>query len=186
MMDCLDKNDKYRLVKAKGGMGNRMLCAVTGIIYGQLTGRKTVVDWCDMTYSNDGSNSFSRFFSNPSVYPETILPERGTVRPSIWKNHLHKSMNQMLEQFDPDKHSSIRIHKKYSIDVRRLDFQEDVAVFWNYNHCIGHLLRHLRGMNYPFAGLTVNQIIRRMLHEQLSLKENIKKKIANFKASHWP
>ena len=39
-----DKNvNKYLLVKAKGGMGNRMLCAVTGVLYGNLTERWIIV-----------------------------------------------------------------------------------------------------------------------------------------------
>lgn len=43
-MNSLDKTgDKYLVVKAKGGMGNRMLCAITGILYGQITSRLTVL-----------------------------------------------------------------------------------------------------------------------------------------------
>ena len=68
----LMSNNRYLIIKAKGGMGNRMLCAVTGILYGQLTGRCTVVDWRDVSYSNDGGNTFSQFFDCPNVYPETI------------------------------------------------------------------------------------------------------------------
>ena len=106
-MDSIDKNnDKYVLVKAKGGMGNRMLCTVTGLLYGQLTGRKVIVDWRDMAYSNDGTNSFNEFFSGDPVHPETTLPENGTVWPEIWKGHLQRSMSEMLHQFDPDKHAN--------------------------------------------------------------------------------
>jgi hypothetical protein len=84
IVDCRDKRgDKYLVVKAKGGMGNRMLCAVTGILYGQLTGRKTIIDWRDRSYSDDGSNTFFRFFDAPQVFPENILPKNASICPDI-------------------------------------------------------------------------------------------------------
>jgi len=73
-MDETDNDSKYVLVKAKGGMGNRMLCALTGLLYGQLTGRKVIVDWRDQAYSKDGTNSFSKFFPHASAHSEAILP----------------------------------------------------------------------------------------------------------------
>lgn len=186
MMDCLDKNDKYLLVKAKGGMGNRMLCAITGIIYGQLTGRLTIIDWRDESYSNNGSNVFAKFFSSPSVHPETVLPQEGTVRPSIWTDKLNRPVGNMIQTYDPNKHSSIWIHRKYSVDMSKLDYEEDVLVFWYYTQRIRALRRHLRNPKYGFPGLTIAQIIRKMLQEQFILNDDIRQRIADFKAKNWP
>lgn len=186
MNDSNLENNKYLLVKAKGGMGNRMLCAVTGIIYGQLTGRMTVVDWRGEGYTNDGSNTFSRFFSCPSVYPETILPKDTTVRPKVWDGQLHKSMGQMLHEYDPNKHSSIRIHRKYSIDVSRLDYDEDIIVFWYYTGRIRALKKHLSNGQTSFAGLDTNGIIHKVLSERMTLHKDIRQQIDDFKAKHWP
>lgn len=177
--------DKYLLVKAKGGMGNRMLCAVTGIIYGQLTDRKVIIDWRDGAYSNDGSNTFSEFFSCASVCSESVLPEDGTNRPKIWEGKLHKSMSQMLHEYDPDKHRSIVIHRKYSVDVRRLDYDEDIIVFWYYTGRVRALKRHLRNRQDGFAGLDTNGIIRDMLTEQMLLRKDIRQQIEEFKTKHW-
>ena len=179
------QNNKYLLVKAKGGMGNRMMCAITGIIYGQLTGRLTVVDWRDKSYSDDGTNAFAKFFSCPSVHPETILPGEGTIRPSVWVNELHKSMGTMISEHDPDKHNSIRIHRKYSVDVSELEYDEDILVFWYYTQRIRALRKHLSDPKYGFAGLTTAQIIHKVLLEKLSLHDDIRQRIAGFKAKNW-
>jgi hypothetical protein len=180
-----NNNDRYVLVKAKGGMGNRMLCALTGILYGELTGRRVVVDWRDAAYSNDGSNSFTRFFSHPSIRPEAALPKDATLRPAIWKGHMDRSMSQMIHEFDPDKHTSMRIHRKYSVDVRRLYYPENVVVFWNYSHCMHHLEYHLRGTKHRYAGLSATQIIQAMLRNELALNQSIQKRVAEFKKANW-
>ncbi len=178
-------NDKYLVVKAKGGMGNRMLCAVTGIIYGQITGRKTIIDWRDKSYSNDGSNTFLSLFSCPGIHSETIFPNEATIQPNIWDGNLHKSMSQMLHEYDPNKHSSITIHRKYSIDVSKLDYDEDIVVFWYYTGRIKALKKHLSNGQAGFAGLDTNGIIRKVLTEQMTLHKDIRRRIEEFKAKHW-
>ena len=179
--------DKYLVVKAKGGMGNRMLCAITGILYGQLTDRLTVIDWRDAAYSNDGSNTFSRFFNASCVYPEIILPKNVAIRPDIWTGQLHKSMSAMLSEQDPNKHSSIWIHRKYSVDVRRLDYDEDIVVFWHYTGRIKALKAALWDADCGFTGLDVGMIIRKVLLEQMKLSDEVCRRIDDFKFSaSWP
>lgn len=180
------KNDKYLVVKAKGGMGNRMFCAVTGILYGQLTGRMTVIDWRDGTYSNNGSNTFSEFFKNPRVYPETVLPKKATIRPNIWASQLDKSMSNMIHTYDPDKHSSIRIHRKYSVDIRRLDYDEDIVVFWYYTGRIRAIERHLRNLQDSLSGLDTNEIIRKVLLEEMTLSDEVRQRLDDYKSANWP
>ncbi|OHB61000.1 MAG: hypothetical protein A2167_01140 [Planctomycetes bacterium RBG_13_46_10] len=182
-----ESNIKCLIVKAKGGMGNRMLCAVTGILYGQLSGRKTVVDWRDGAYSNDGSNTFSRFFNVPFVFPETILPENASVSPSIWTGQLHRSMSSMISQYDPNKHSSIWIHRKYSIDVRKIDYEEDIVVFWYYTQRIQALKKHLQNPDSGFAGLDTAGVIRKVLVEQMKVSDEVRQRIDDFKSkAGWP
>jgi hypothetical protein len=180
-------NSKFLLVKAKGGMGNRMLCAVTGILYGQIAGRQTIIDWRDAAYSNDGSNTFSRFFSAPQVLSETIIPSNPSVRPDIWTGQLDKSMSTMLSENDPDKHRSIRIHRKYSIDVRILDYPEDIVVFWYYMGRVRALRANLQSSGNGFAGLSIDAIIRKVLLEQMRLSDEMCRRIDDFKSAiGWP
>jgi len=186
-MSSNDKNvAKYLVVKAKGGMGNRMLCAITGIIYGQLTGRMTVIDWRDAGYSNDRSNTFSRFFDCHCIYPETVFPAMATIRPAVWKNNLDKSMSEMISRFDPKKHSSLRIHRKYSVDIRRLDYDEDIVVFWYYTGRIRAIERHLRNRQNSLAGLDTNEIIRKVLLEEMKLSDEVRQHLDDYKSANWP
>jgi hypothetical protein len=181
------KNNKYLVVKAKGGMGNRMMCAVTGILYGQLTGRLTVIDWRDAAYSNDGSNTFSRFFNAPQVMPEIILPNNASVYPHIWTGQLDKSMSTMLSENDPDKHRSILIHRKYSIDVRIPDYAEDIVVFWYYMGRVRALKTNLQSSCNGFTGLSIDAIIRKVLIEQMKPSDGIRRRIDDFKSTIcWP
>jgi len=55
------------IVKTKGGMGNRMLCAASGILWAKAVGRVPFVDWRDEAYSRERENSFFHFFENPAV-----------------------------------------------------------------------------------------------------------------------
>ena len=81
----------YVLVKGKAGLGNRMLSAMTGVLYAMLSQRNLVVDWSDSTYSDDGQNVFPKLFKVPnseaqlpvSAYElcETIAVE-GSVEPT--------------------------------------------------------------------------------------------------------
>ncbi len=176
---------KYLLVKAKGGMGNRMLCAVTGILYGQLSGRVTVIDWRDQFYSNDDSNAFSTFFSCPSVQPATVLPAQGSIRPAIWANDRDTSMALMLARHDLTHERSIFIHRKYSVDVRVLDYEETVVVFWYYTQRIRALFDHLRAQHPRLTGLGIEAVIRQVLTTQMLLRDEIQRQIADFKARHW-
>jgi hypothetical protein len=45
----------FLLVKGRASLGNRILSALTGILYARLTGRRLLVDWRDEVYSDDGT-----------------------------------------------------------------------------------------------------------------------------------
>lgn len=177
--------DKYLVIKGKGGMGNRMLCALTGLLYGELTGRKTIIDWRDACYSDDGSNAFGSLFHNDHVCPVNILPRDASIRPAIWNGNLHKSMVEMVNEYDNGNHASVFLHLKYSVDVRKLDYDEDVLVFWNYMHCIPSLWSHLRRHSHPLGGLSTQEVIKRGLKAYLPPAEAVKEKVRQFKAAHW-
>jgi len=175
----------YVIVKAKGGMGNRMLCAATGLLYAQLSGRRVIVDWSDITYSNDGTNVFTSFFRCPTVNLADSLPVDGSVRPALWRGQLGRSVSQMLHEHDPNKHNSIRIHRKYSIDVSCIDYEEDVVVFWYYKERLRALQSVLARCGHKYAGLTRTEILRRMLTEDLLPAWPVRERSERFRREHW-
>jgi hypothetical protein len=96
-------------------------------------------------------------------------------------------MSAMIGEYDPNKHSSIWIHRKYSIDVRRLDYDEDIAVFWYYTGRIRALKAHLRNSDRSFAGLDSDGIVRKALLEQMKISDEVRRRIDDFKSSAgWP
>src|SRR5436190_15007750 len=91
-------NCKYLVVKGKAGLGNRMLFALTGILYARLTDRRAVIDWRDHTYSDDGSNAFPRLFDCSSCGTTDELPVTDSVAPTIWRGSLAKSVGGRRRQ----------------------------------------------------------------------------------------
>lgn len=73
-------SDRYLLVKGRAGLGNRMLCALTGILYARLAGRRLLVDWSDPIYAEGGLNVFHRYFRCPRQTPPTAFPRRTRSR----------------------------------------------------------------------------------------------------------
>src|SRR6476660_4408245 len=99
---------KYVVVKGKAGLGNRMLSAMTGILYARLCGRRIVVDWSDLTYSNDGSNVFPRLFLLPDSDAKLPPGARESVYPPLWRDRLDKSASEVVEEVNPKAHNSRR------------------------------------------------------------------------------
>ncbi|MDF2388907.1 hypothetical protein JMG10_46270, partial [Nostoc ellipsosporum NOK] len=92
-------NNKYLLIKGRAGLGNRILCLLGSILYAQLTSRKLIVDWSDPTYSDDGSNIFSKLFTIDNVEQTTDIPDTNSIFPSIWKGNLDLSITQIFQKY---------------------------------------------------------------------------------------
>jgi hypothetical protein len=181
-----DHPSQFLLIKAKGGMGNRMLCTVSGLLYARLARRMPVVDWRDNTYSADGINAFPAFFTTPNLLPPEQLPASEDIAPPIWKGHVDLHLARLLHRNDPSRHSSIFIHRKYSIDVRRLDYPEKIAVFWYYTHRINQLRSalHQRPDLVPDSSSTT-AILRHLLIHDLPLQPHILDRIQSFQSEYW-
>lgn len=172
------------IVKTKGGMGNRMLCAASGILWAKAVGREVFVDWRDEAYSRERENSFPHFFDNPAVR-RTPPTDAGDIYPPVWRGHLDKSVSEMLHAHDPDKHSSLTIHKKYSIDPARADYPEPTVVFWYYMGRFEAVARLARRRLPGYADLSVEQVARKAIREELPLAAGVRQHIDAFAAAHW-
>jgi len=170
-------NSQYVVVKGKAGMGNRMLCALTGLLYAQLSGRRLIIDWSDFTYSNDGSNAFFRYFQSPLCDPDWAIPPTEAVWPEIWQGRLSESANNLLDDLDPDKHAKPTIYRKYSFDVGRLDYPQDVLVMWCFSHLIPRLRRHFPSKLPELVRLSDIQILTKLLNEQMTLADDLQQRV---------
>ena len=135
------------LIKAKGGFGNRILSAVSGLVYADLAGRTPVIDWRDGQYAPRGEDPFHRLFESPL---ETVadalatLDDPGDIAPAIWRGRLDRHPTDMISEFDPARHSDPRIWRKYCVDITRTDQTADLAVYWSYLPKFRHLARLMR------------------------------------------
>jgi len=139
------QGDKVLLIKAKGGLGNRMLSAITGLIYADLTGRRALIDWRDGVYAPRGQNAYPMLFDAPYAMDVAAYDGVAETVPAIWGGALDQHPVDMISTHDPTKHSSPFIYRKYCVPLGRLEREADVAVFWCYLPKPVRLQRHLVG-----------------------------------------
>lgn len=173
--------DKFLLVKGIAGLGNRMFCAVTSILYARLTGRRLLVDWSDETYSPDGSNVFHRFFLCPWCNPTDEIPATDSVRPSVWRGHLRERAENMRKPY----RGHVEFWQHTSIDLARLDYQEDVLVMWAFHEKVDLLRNHFTGAFQEFSQTSTKAILRKLLREDLILQPWIRARVEQFKRDNF-
>jgi hypothetical protein len=91
----------FLLVKARNGLGNRLLCALTGLLYARLTHRQLVIDWSDPVYSSDGRNAFDLYFRCDLCPPGIVIPADASTRPAIWRGNLHEAAIDFHARVNP-------------------------------------------------------------------------------------
>lgn len=154
-----------------------MLVALTGILYARLSDRRLIVDWSDSTYSNNGFNAFPQFFLCESSGSMDEIPATGTVCPSVWQNRLNESVATMRRD-----HNSIKeFRQKTSIDLRRLDYDEDILVMWSYHEHVNLLRSHFKGSYDELIQMSKEEILRMLLREDLLLQPRIHNMVTNLK-----
>ena len=176
--------NKYVVVKGKAGLGNRMQSLLTGILYSKLSGRKLYIDWSDPTYTNDGTNSFHRFFKCPLVSPNDQFPEADSVSPDMWNGNLHKSvrdMERLLGNFTDPEESRRRL----SIDPAKLDYSEDLLIMWTHMETVDDLRGYFNGKYKRIAYLSTDQILKELLKEYLILHSGIRERVDQFRRDHF-
>jgi nodulation protein Z len=152
-------------------------------MYARLTGRRLVIDWTDRIYSNGGSNAFHQLFQCALCDPDDEVPITDSVAPAIWRGHLRDSASQMRNWFGDSLNSET--WRDFSIDLARLEYQEDVVVLWTYNDKIDLLRNHFRGPFKNLAQASTSAILRRLLREDLVPVPRIRQRIDDFKKKHF-
>jgi hypothetical protein len=170
--------DRILVIKAKGGLGNRMLSAVCGLVYADLTGRQPVIDWRDGSYGPLGENSYPALFDSPitlGVGDVDLAP--GPVTPAIWTGHLDQTPQAMVNRFDPARHASATVYRRFCVDLSRLDQPEALAVFWCYLPKFGRLARHMAA-SPRFRGQPLESVIADYLDRYFTPRPHVRAAIA--------
>ncbi len=152
-------NDRYLIIKAKGGFGNRMLSASTGIALAALTDRIPLIDWRDGEYAAKGTNVYPLLFDSPAKIEVSALDHRADVAPDLWKGRLSQHPTDVIHELYPNSHSDPFIYRKLSIPLNHPDVPEPLAVFWSYLPKMARLRRQLR-QHPAFRRMNVDQVTR--------------------------
>lgn len=134
------------LIKAKGGLGNRMLSAASMILYANATNRQWRVDWTDGIYANKPHNAYLLLFQNKLQQPSIFDPLEHTftsVVPSIWNNRLECSPTQLISQYFPKDHTNPLAYRKMSAPIVAKHDAKQLEVFWSHTSKFGRIRRFL-------------------------------------------
>jgi hypothetical protein len=174
--------DKFLLVKGITGLGDRILCALGGILYARLSGRTLVVDWSDSLYSSGGDNVFHRFFKSQSCLPTDEIPATDSVYPAIWRDRLHETAQRIAEKYgyNPDD-----IPRELSIDLSKLDYQEDLLVLVQFHAQVDRLRAHFNGPLEELAQMPDRAILAKLLREDMVLQPEIRERVNEFKRNRF-
>ncbi len=175
---------KTVIIKGGAGMGNRMLCAASGILWAKAAKRKVYIDWRDQAYSSNEENSFFYFFENSQFLKEEPACT-SSIFPNIWNNHQNYSIGKMIGIYDPKKFSSLLIHKKYSIDPSQLYYPEDTVVFWHYTGFFEKIEHIVRNTLLEFKRFSLEEMIRKIILEEMILLPKIQDLINDYKKQNW-
>jgi hypothetical protein len=181
----VSESEKFLVVKGKAGLGNRMLAALSGILFAKLTRRRLVIDWGDETYSDDGSNVFPRLFECPDVDLATAVPDTESISPSLWRGRMAQSVAEVIQEIDPSAHTSRSGYRRFSADLTRLDHPETILVMFSYTHTIPVLRRHFREEFSYLRKMSDEEILSRLLRTNLVLHHAIRARVASWKTAHF-
>ena len=133
---------KTLVIKGKGGLGNRILSAVSGLVYADLSGRTPVIDWRDGSYAPLGINAYPLLFQSPIT--GGIVDEHSDICPAIWTGKLHRQPQDMIDAYMPQSHSNPWGYRRLCVDLKRLDHPQETAVYWSYLPKLARMQHHLR------------------------------------------
>lgn len=178
-------DERILLVKGSAGLGNRILALLTAIVYARLSGRKLVVDWSDPVYSADNRNAFAHYFECALCSTPDSIPDNVPAVPAIWSGQLHTHAREMLRLQTPGRKAGVREWRRSSVDLTRLDYPEQVAVFWSYFEQVHLLRRHFRGDTGAFRRMKTREILRSVLRENLKPAQSIRERVSGIRRA-WP
>lgn len=174
------------LIKAKGGLGNRMLAAVTGIILAQLSGRTPVIDWRDGLYVPEGTNLYPLLFRDPVGIDPAEFDASTAVAPALWAGRLAEQPVSMIARHFPNKHSSPFLYRRLSVPLTGADPAAPIGVFWSYLPKLARLRARLRA-DRRFDGRSLDAITQDMLHRHFTPNDRVRQALSDlFAGRHRP
>jgi hypothetical protein len=186
MKGSVVKPERYLVVKGTAGMGNRICCAISGLLYARLTNRRLYIDWNDRSYSDDGCNVFPLLFDHRRLGMADTLPDIEPVYPPAWRGRLQMTMGAITRLVCPGDPQGPAGRRRSAANLARLHYPQPVLVFWSFQEQIHRFRRPLARRFPEFRGRTVREILGHSLRQDLRPVESIQERVAAFRKDHLP
>ncbi|MFB0612086.1 nodulation protein NodZ [Aurantiacibacter poecillastricola] len=174
--DRQDPSEKALVIKAKGGLGNRMLSAVTGLVLARLNNRTPYVDWRDGMYLEVGDNLYPLLFEAGWMGDLAAYDKETDVAPTIWSGRLAQQPVDIIRSEFPDKHQDPLLYRKLSIDLKRADPGSRVGVYWSYIPKLKRLQSRLSRSPH-FVGKDLDTITSDMLDKHFTPVKEVRDRV---------
>ncbi|MCZ8137556.1 MAG: hypothetical protein O9266_14785 [Porphyrobacter sp.] len=134
------------VIKAKGGLGNRMLSAITGLVLARLNDRTPFIDWRDGMYVERGVNLYPLLFDAGWMGDVDQFDAATVTAPALWADRMADHPTDIIHQHFPNQHQDPFLYRKLGIPMNGPDPAERVGVFWSYlpklKRLAGRMARH--------------------------------------------
>ena len=168
--------ERALVIKAKGGLGNRMLSAVTGCVLAELNDRTPYIDWRDGMYVPSGVNLYPLLFDASWMGDLKAFDAATDVAPSCWAGHMDEQPVDIIRRDFPREHRNPLLYRKLSIDLIGADPGNPVAVFWSYLPKFRRLAARIAA--YPaFEGKSIDQITYDLLDRYFKPVEEVRREV---------
>jgi hypothetical protein len=164
---------KTLIVKARAGLGNRLLGLTAGITLAKAAQRTLYVDWSDETYADNGMNTFYKYFSLSNVDFIDLMPTSGSYFPKCWALHPRQSPATLLHNTHFNRQYDTRIGLD---DVHR---SEDNLVFWSYDSMYDELAK-------KYFYQPEHDVLKQMFSKHIQFDDEYEQKAALFMSKFKP
>ncbi len=155
-------DERYLIIKAKGGFGNRMLSAVGGLVYADLSGRTAIIDWRDGSYAPSGVNSYPLLFQSPNDLDPAMFGKETPVAPPVWRGRLDSQPITLISEEAEWRHFDPFFYRRLCVDLSRLDRTTQTVVYWSYVPKLTRM-RRIMAADRRFAGRRQDDIFKEYL-----------------------
>ncbi len=192
---------KYFVVRASGGLSNRLQALLGGIAYCLLTDRILCVDWRDGLYSDDFSNVFPLWFRVDGLATATCqevlaaFNQGAEVFPPFWKEYLPDAI-AVEYLFNNNDHMAQHCQTAYDIDyaahrglkhfLHNDAHAAPILVYWGWDvQGVTSLIPLLQEKFTEYALQSTVEVQRTLLQKHVSPTEKVLHEVHVFSAERF-
>ncbi len=183
--------DKILVVRASGGLSNRLQAVICGVAYCLLSGRSICVDWRDGLYSDDFSNVFPLWFNIEGIKSVTYQNMERTygqdacIMPVFWHDWI-KDPIAIEYLFEGNSHMQEANVARTAINIEQFDLKEDIVIFWSWDTSpLTRIIPQLKEKFSHLAKLNQIQIERYLLKTYVKPVQKLEQEAQDFFVKHF-